>query len=137
MNSGISGYTLEAPFSILIDNTDKDDSFIEYSEKYFKTKNEVRKAILNIIESSNQSNKKIGFITFYYYKEAQFHIHFNDETLIEYISASTYFNPQDFVGNLGDNYYSFSKFISSDEILLEEKKKFLKEILNKEWKNEY
>ena len=137
MNSGISGYTLEAPFSILIDNTDKDDSFIEYSEKYFKTKNEVRKAILNIIESSNQSNKKIGFITFYYYKEAQFHIHFNDENLIEYISASTYFNPQDFVGNLGDNYYSFSKFISSDEILLEEKKKFLKEILNKEWKNEY
>lgn len=52
MNSGISGYTLEAPFSILIDNTDKDD---------------------------------------------------------------------------------FSKFISSDEILLEEKKKILKEILNKEW----
>lgn len=51
MNSGISGYTLETPFSILIDNTDKDDSFIEYSEKYFKTKNEVRKAILNIIES--------------------------------------------------------------------------------------
>ena len=133
MNSGISGYTLEAPFSILIDNTDKDDSFIEYSEKYFKTKNEVRKAILNIIESSNQSNKKIGFITFYYDKEAQFHIHFNDENLIEYISASTYFNPQDFVGNLGDSYYSFSKFISSDEILLEEKKKFLKEILNKEW----
>ena len=78
MNSGISGYTLEAPFSILIDNTDKDDSFIEYSEKYFKTKNEVRKAILNIIESSNQSNKKIGFITFYYDKEAQFHIHFGD-----------------------------------------------------------
>lgn len=133
MNSGISGYTLEAPFSILIDNTDKDDSFIRYSQKYFKNKNEVRKAILNIIESSNQSNKKIGFITFYYDKEAQFHIHFNDENLIEYVSSATYFNPQDFVGNLGDSYYSFSKFISSDEILLEEKKKFLKEILNKEW----
>ena len=53
-----------SPFSILIDNTDKDDSFIEYSEEYFKNKNEVRKAILNIIESSKQSNKKIGFITF-------------------------------------------------------------------------
>ena len=79
MNSGISGYTLEAPFSILIDNTHKDDSFIRYSQKYFKNKNEVRKAILNIIESSNQSNKKIGFITFYYNQEAQFHIHFNDE----------------------------------------------------------
>lgn len=126
-----------SPFSILIDNTHKDDSFIRYSQKYFKNKNEVRKAILNIIESSNQSNKKIGFITFYYNQEAQFHIHFNDENLIEYISASTYFNPQDFVGNLGDSYYSFSKFISPDEILLEEKKKFLKEILNKEWKNEY
>ena len=39
MNSGISGYTLEAPFSILIDNTDKDD-ITRGKEKIFKGNSE-------------------------------------------------------------------------------------------------
>lgn len=115
-------YERDRPFSILIDNTNKDkESFIFYHEEFFKTKEQAKEKIAKIIEIAIMRKRQIKSLYFWYRNNPEFDVYFDKKNKIERVMSPSFFNADDIVGGFDKSFYNFDDFIASNEILLTKK----------------
>ena len=115
-------YEKSYPYQLLIDNTDKDSTFLRYLDERFATESELKNKLSKIIA---ESEKKINMIGVYYQNECSFWVHFTDKNKIERVTASLRLIPNIILGDIPPNTFECDSFISACEILTEHKKRFL------------
>lgn len=115
-------YKRDKIFSILIDNTNEErKDIIWFHEEYFKTEEQMKEKILEIMKSKN----KINFLLVYYCNKLQFSAFFDENNKLEMITTIQSIKPSSIFSNLDKENYNFNSFIYQNEFLLPEKIKFL------------
>lgn len=115
-------YEKSYPYQLLIDNTDKDSTFLRYLDERFATESELKNKLSKIIA---ESKKRIGMIGFYYRNESCFWVHFTEYNKIERVTTLFGLNPNKILNDIPLNAFEWDSFISEYEILTERKKHFL------------
>lgn len=114
-------YEKSYPYQLLIDNTDKDSTFLRYLNERFATQDELKDKFSKIVADSKKRIEMIGF----YYRNKSCFLHFTEHNKIERVTTLLGLDPNRILSDIPSNVFEWDCFISECEILTEHKKRFL------------